>query len=75
LLLNPSAAEVLVIAHHPRWLSRLDHATERSAADSVDGAQAVEDCLRDWREGREPPELDAGTVATLQELLGSAPAR
>jgi hypothetical protein len=56
-------------------LSRLDHATERSAADSVDGAQAVEDCLHDWREGREPPELDAGTVATLQERLGSAPSR
>ena len=41
----------------------------------MDGAQAVEDCLRDWREGREPPELDAGTVATLQELLGSASSR
>jgi hypothetical protein len=66
---------VLVIAHHPRWSSRLDHATERSTADSVNGAQAVEDCLHDWREGREPPELDAGTVATLQELLGSAPPR
>ena len=71
----PAATEVLVIAHHPRWLSRLDHATKRSAADSVADAQAMEDCLRDWRDAREPLEFDAETVATLQEHLGAGPSR
>jgi hypothetical protein len=56
-------------------LSRLDHATKRSAADSVADAQAMEDCLRDWRDAREPLEFDAETVATLQEHLGAGPSR
>jgi hypothetical protein len=41
----------------------------------VADARAVEDFLRDWRERHEPPELDAETVATLQEHLGPAPRR